>query len=115
ATPFSTSSVRLSWIDHQTNPKEDGFNIERSPNGSTGWAIIGSAGTDVTTFTNLGLTNGVTYWYRVRAKRASSVSAASNVAAEAPIPAATTSTTTTSSTSTTHASTTSTSSTTSTT
>src|SRR6185436_14764421 len=84
AVAASSSSIRLNWVDNQVNPKEDGFDIERSLNGSTGWLQVGSVGADVRTFTNVGLTSGVRYYYRVQAKRGGAASAWSNVANAVP-------------------------------
>jgi len=82
AVAASSSSIRLTWRDNQVNPKEDGFDVERSPNGSTGWQQVGNLGPDATSFTNVGLTSGVRYYYRVRAKRGGAVSGYSNVGAK---------------------------------
>jgi hypothetical protein len=69
--------ITLSWNDHSDN--EDGFQIERSPNGATDWSPLTTVGANVTRFTNEGLGCGRKYSYRVRAyNRASGQSAWSN-------------------------------------
>ncbi len=59
----STTKIKLSWIDNATN--ETGFKIERKT--ATGaFAIIESTPTDITTFSDIGLTPNTTYTYRIR-------------------------------------------------
>jgi hypothetical protein len=78
ATALSGTEIRLNWSDNAAN--ETGFQIDRSPNGTTGWTQVGTAGANATTFTNTGLTASTTYFYRVRAVNAGGPSANSNVA-----------------------------------
>lgn len=59
------TQISLSWTDHSTN--ETGFKIERSVGTSGIWSQIASVGTNVTTYTDTGLTTARTYHYRVRA------------------------------------------------
>ncbi len=66
----SATTVRLTWTDNATN--ETGFRIERSTNGTT-WLQIASVGADLTTWSNVNLTSGTTYHYRVRAYEGTSV------------------------------------------
>ena len=61
---ISTSQVNLSWTDNATN--EDGYKIERK-SGSGTYAVVGSMGVNLTTFSDLGLTPNTTYTYRVYA------------------------------------------------
>jgi hypothetical protein len=63
-TVISTSQVNLSWTDNATN--EDGFKIERK-SGSGSYALVGSMGSNLITFSDLGLTPNTTYTYRVYA------------------------------------------------
>lgn len=63
-TVISTSQVNLSWVDNATN--EDGYKIERK-SGSGSYAVVGSMGVNLTTFSDLGLTPNTTYTYRVYA------------------------------------------------
>jgi Fibronectin type III domain len=62
-----STEVVLTWNDVAT---ESGYRIERSVDGGTGWATIGTAGQDVTSFTDAGLTPGTGYGYRVIALNA---------------------------------------------
>ncbi len=76
ATSTSTTQINLTWTDNSTN--ETGFKIERSPDGNTGWAEIGTVTANTTTFQNTGLTANTPYYYRVRAYNTSGNSAYSN-------------------------------------
>jgi hypothetical protein len=62
----TTNSVTLTWQDNQRTPPETGYSIEQSLNGTT-WTVVGSVGTNVTTFTATGLTTATPYFFRVRA------------------------------------------------
>lgn len=84
ATPASQTRINLSWIDNSSN--ESGFKIERSPNGTSGWSQIATAGANVTTYADAGLTCGTTYYYRVRAYNAGGASGYSDVANTATSP-----------------------------
>jgi PKD repeat protein len=74
----SRGTVTLKWTDHSTN--EDGFYIERAPNGSSSFTRIGQAGANVVTATDQPARG--TYQYRVQAFNTASgtVSAYSNQA-----------------------------------
>lgn len=65
ATAISSSQIDLAWVDNSGN--EDGFAIERSANGLTGWSQIATVGANITVYSNTGLTGSTTYYYRVRA------------------------------------------------
>jgi fibronectin type 3 domain-containing protein len=78
ATAVSSSQIRLSWVD--TNSNESGYLVERSLSSSTGFAQIASLAASATTFTNTGLAASTTYYYRVRASKNGAYSAYSNVA-----------------------------------
>jgi len=67
ATTLSTSSIRVDWAHAGSN--ENGFKVERSLNGSTGWSLAGTAAANATTFTDVALNAGTAYYYRVRAYR----------------------------------------------
>jgi hypothetical protein len=68
----------VSWQDTSSN--ETGFRIERSANGSSGWAEIATVGANVTSYQNTGLAASTAYYYRVRAYNANGNSAYSNTA-----------------------------------
>lgn len=63
-------TLRVTWADNSSD--ESGFSIERSNNGSSGWAEVGTVGAGVVTYddTSIGAGDTVRY-YRVRALRAS--------------------------------------------
>ncbi|MCU0437357.1 MAG: M43 family zinc metalloprotease [Raineya sp.] len=85
ATAVSSSQINLSWTDNATN--ETGYKVERSPDGSTGWAeIAGSLPAGTTSYSNTGLTANTTYHYRVRANNGTLNSAYSNVANATTLP-----------------------------
>ena len=59
---------------------ELGYQIERSPDGTSGWTEIGTTGQGVTSYTDTGLTSATTYYYRVFAVTSDSRSPAINSA-----------------------------------
>lgn len=69
-------TITLAWIDVSD---ETGYRIERSPDGTSGWAGIGTAGQDVTVHTDGSLAPGTTYYYRIVATNAAGDSAPSDV------------------------------------
>src|SRR5439155_5600359 len=77
ATAVSTSQINLSWADNSTN--ENGFQIERSPDGVT-FSPLATVAANVTTYVDTGLSAGTTYHYRVRAYNESGPSDYSNSA-----------------------------------
>src|SRR5262249_17967783 len=78
-TAISTSQINLSWVD--TNTSENGVEIERSLNPTSGFAVVGTVSKGVTSFSDLLLTSSTTYYYRVRATSSSgNYSGYSNVA-----------------------------------
>jgi chitinase len=78
ASATSSSQINLSWSDNSNN--ETLFRIERSPNGSSSWTSISTVGSNVTTFSNTGLSASTTYHYRVRAENSTGNSGYSNTA-----------------------------------
>ena len=74
-------SVTLNWTDNSSN--ETGFKIERSTDG-VNFSQITTTGANVTSYKNVGLTGGTTYYYRVRATNATGDSAYSNTASAVP-------------------------------
>ena len=82
ATALSSSSIELKWKDNSGN--ESGFQIYRKI-GSGSWSRIKTVGSNVTSFTNTGLSAATLYSYRVRAQNADGTSAYSNeVSAKTP-------------------------------
>lgn len=81
-------SVKLNWSDNSGN--ERNFTIERSTDGSN-FVYVDSVGRNVTTFSNKGLKDQTTYYFRIRALNAIGYSGYSNVAVvttpRAPLPA----------------------------
>ena len=73
----TSSTIDLAWMDNSNN--EDGFDIERSPDG-VNFNYIASVGADSTTYTDMNLSSETTYWYRVLAFNIGGDSAYSNVA-----------------------------------
>ena len=72
------AQIDLTWVDQC--PNETGFEVERSPNGTTGWALIASPAANAESYSDMGLAASTTYYYRVRAKRGAERSAYTNVA-----------------------------------
>jgi predicted phage tail protein len=64
-TNVTATSIKLNWTDNSTN--ETGFEIERSLSSGSGFSNITTTAPDVTTYTDIGLTESTTYYYRVRA------------------------------------------------
>jgi transcriptional regulator CtsR len=64
ATAVSSSQINLAWQRNSTN--EDGFKIERAPDGTT-FTQVATVGPGVTGYLDAGLTTLTTYYYRVRA------------------------------------------------
>jgi hypothetical protein len=62
---LSAQSIHLSWTDLSDN--ESGFSIERSLSEAAGFQEVGSSSAGSTTFDDTGLSEGETYFYRVRA------------------------------------------------
>ncbi|HKY29503.1 MAG TPA: phospholipase D-like domain-containing protein [Pyrinomonadaceae bacterium] len=77
ATAISSSRIDLSWGNVAD---EAGYRIERSLSSGGPWEDIGSTQVDVTTFQDLGLASGTTYFYRVLAFNGGGNSPPSNTA-----------------------------------
>jgi titin len=77
ATATSTSQINLTWTDNAAN--ESGFNIERSPDG-TNFVQITSVAANATSYSDLSVSSGATYYYRVRSFNTGANSNYSNVA-----------------------------------
>jgi hypothetical protein len=78
ATAVSSSHIDLSWIDNSNY--ETGFRIERKSGAGGTYNLLDTVGANVTTYPDMGLTAGTTYYYRVGAYNASGDSAYSNEA-----------------------------------
>ncbi|WP_165071831.1 fibronectin type III domain-containing protein [Paludisphaera rhizosphaerae] len=76
ATRASATQVNLTWIDNSSD--EQSFEVERSSNNGSTWDVA-TVGPGQTTYSTTGLTSGVTYLFRVRARAASDSSAYSNI------------------------------------
>jgi hypothetical protein len=66
ATALSASEIDLTWTDNSS--KEMGFRVEQSTDGSN-FTEIASVGKNVTSYSDTGLSDDTTYYYRVRAYR----------------------------------------------
>ena len=67
AVAVSETQIDLSWIDNGTD--ETAYSLERSPDGLT-WAEIVALPADTTGYSDIGLTCGAIYAYRIRTYRA---------------------------------------------
>src|SRR5688572_11491107 len=77
ANAVSPNRINLAWNDVAG---ETGYRVERSPNGSSGWTVIATLATNVTTHADQQVTAQQTYYYRVRALNSGGFSPYSNVA-----------------------------------
>ncbi|MFY9615690.1 MAG: N,N-dimethylformamidase beta subunit family domain-containing protein [Candidatus Dormiibacterota bacterium] len=75
ATAASSWQINLSWT---ASAGATSYKIQRSPNGSTGWAQVGTS--TATSTKDTSLSPSTTYYYRVLASNATSDSGPSNVA-----------------------------------
>jgi hypothetical protein len=78
AVVVSTVRINLSWTDNSNN--EVGFKIERKEGPGGIYSQVSTAGPNETTYSDLGLTPGTTYYYRIRAFNRSGDSNYSNEA-----------------------------------
>lgn len=86
AASASGTQVTLSWTDNSNN--ETDFRIERKTGAAGSYSQIGTVGANTSTYTDAGLSNGTTYFYRVRACNAGGCSTYSNEASATTAPAA---------------------------
>jgi hypothetical protein len=63
-TVISSTQINLSWTNVAN---ESNYELQRSPNGTSGWTTINSPAANVTSFNNTGLTASTAYYYRIRA------------------------------------------------
>lgn len=69
ATHSGTSTINVAWTiptQVETAPQQ-GVQVERSLNGTTGWSIVNVASATATSYSDTGLTAGTTYYYRLSA------------------------------------------------
>jgi len=77
ATAVSSSQINLAWMDNAAN--EEGFKIERSTDGMNFLPLV-TLGSNVTGYSDTGLSPSTTYYYRVYAYNAAGNSGYSNTA-----------------------------------
>lgn len=70
-------SIELSWTDTSSN--EEGFRVERSQDGVV-WEVVGTVGSNVSSYSDRSVAPGMTYDYRVFAVGLAGDSLASNIA-----------------------------------
>lgn len=73
-----SSQIDLTWTDNASN--ESSYRIERSTTSGSGFAEVGTASADATSYSDSGLAASTTYYYRVRARNAGGDSAYSSEA-----------------------------------
>jgi phosphodiesterase/alkaline phosphatase D-like protein len=73
----SVDQVSLTWSDNSSN--EQGFQIERSLDGTT-FARIATVGVNVVKYANINLTPGIKYYYRVRSYKGTVYSSYTGIA-----------------------------------
>lgn len=78
ATTVSQTEIALAWVDNSSN--EDGFRIDRSPDGVGSWVQIAEVAAGTIAYSDTGLDPATTYYYRVKAYNAGGDSAYSNTA-----------------------------------
>ena len=78
ATTVSASRIDLAWID--ASGDETGFDVERSADGGSQWAVVGNVGANVVAHQDVDLAAATTYAYRVRATNGNGASAPSSTA-----------------------------------
>ncbi len=76
AAVVSSSQINLTWQDNSAD--ETGFKIERRLTPTDQWTLLATTITNVTSFPNTSLTDGIKYYYRVYAFNANGNSTFSN-------------------------------------
>ncbi|MGA7303715.1 MAG: glycosyl hydrolase family 18 protein, partial [Rhodothermales bacterium] len=77
ATVYSNSRIDLAWADNASD--EDGFRIQHSTDGTTGWSTVATLGSNATTYSHTGLADGTLHFYRVVAYNTNGDAGPSNV------------------------------------
>ena len=88
----SDSQIDIFWTDNAYN--EEGFYVERSPNGVNSWIEIANLSANTTSHSNNGLAENTTYFYRVRSYNGVGNSSYSNTDSTSTLASNTTPTTT---------------------
>lgn len=73
----SATRIALAWNDQSND--ESGFLVQRSADGLLGWTEIAQTGANITTYSDIGLAAGQTFYYRVASWSSGGVSAWSGV------------------------------------
>ncbi len=76
-TAVAPGQINLNW---SAAGGADGYTIERSPDGTTGWTRVGTTPSSTTAFQDTGLSASTAYYYRVLATNTAGSSDPSNVA-----------------------------------
>lgn len=79
-TASATAANRIDLAWEVRGPGDPGASVERSPDGTTGWAVIATTGPNASAYSDTGLPGLTTFFYRVRTNSASGPGAASNTA-----------------------------------
>ncbi len=82
---LSSSSIGLTWLDNASD--EISYRVERSANGTSGWATRATLGINANAYTDTGLTASTTWYYRVIAVNPVGDSLPSSVASATTLPA----------------------------
>ncbi|MFH1228250.1 MAG: fibronectin type III domain-containing protein [Planctomycetota bacterium] len=77
---ISSSQINLTWTDNTDN--ETGYKIERKTGLGGTYSQIATVNANISAYSNTGLVDGATYYYRVRAYNANTNSAYSNEASD---------------------------------
>jgi hypothetical protein len=84
ATEVSSTQIDLGWTDNSDD--ESGFKIERKTGSGGNYTQVDTVGTDVTAYTDRGVSPGTEYYYRIRAYNAGGNSDYSNEASATTLP-----------------------------
>lgn len=77
AVAVDSQSVELTWNDNSGN--ESGFSLFRSLSLTSGWSEVQTVSANITSFIDVGLTDGTKYYYKVKAYSSADSSAFSNI------------------------------------
>ena len=77
ATTTSSSQINLTWFDESYN--EQLFRIERSADKGSTWNTLATTNPNIKSYSDTGITDTLTYYYRVRAENAKGFSDYSNI------------------------------------